>query len=287
MRKLLLFLLISGTLPGLMAQEHQPEPKLKKFHIGLSYGYNHTGMKNLYLTEQFTWNGTPSELRELDQAEIDDLNSREENTRQFQGVSLEAGMVMLDNPKWHIDGALLIGLASSEYKVWNNQIDTLALEIKSGFNLPVFGVQFNINRRFNAHWGVAAIPHIGYSFGKNETISDNTYGQIENFEESRQCKYNYLYGRISLQATWAVKNFSFGAGPGFYVLYNTNDYTINRRNPDTGDTYSTEIHTRLISRSFIDGTLSAEWRIIPALTLAANGAFGNDVSVRGSIRYAF
>jgi hypothetical protein len=289
MRTILLFLPLLGTLLNLHAQQQQPDPKPKKIHLGLSYAYNHTAMKTLSLSEQYTWNGNPSELRELTSEELDDLNLREEVTRSFQGVSLEVGMVILGNSesKWHIDGALLVGLASSRYKAWNNQIDTLALEIKSGFNLPVFGLQFTIARRFNPTWGVALIPHVGYSFGKQEKMKDNTYGHIENFEESRKCTYNYLYGRVNLEATCTVGNFTFGAGPGFYVFYNTNDYTINRKNPETGDTYQTEIKTRLISKSFLDGNLSVEWRIIPALSVAAMGALGNDVTARGSIRYCF
>jgi hypothetical protein len=291
MKKAMICLLLFGTTLTLrvQAQENKPVPKARKVFFGVSYTFNETTMKLRYLNEQFGWNGKPSEPRELNQEELDDLNSRETFTRRFQGLTLEAGMLILGKPDspWHIDGSLMVGLASSRYRAWNNQIDTLAMEISSEFTLPTLGIHFNIAYKFTPNWGIQAMPHVAFSFGRNKNIDDNTYGHIENFEETRNCYYNYWYGRINLLATYTVKTFTVGLGPGFYVLYNTNDYTIESKNPATGDTYTTEVNTRLISKSFFDGNVAIEWRIIPALSVSALAAIGNDITVRGSVRYNF
>jgi hypothetical protein len=289
MKKLVLFMfaIIAGI--QLQAQEPKQEPNPKKFHIGVSYSYTQTDMKLLYMTEQYTWNDKSSGLQELDQEGIDEMNSRETFTRSLRGLSLEAGMILLDKPesKWHIEGTFMIGIASSRYRVQNNQLDTLEMEINSGFSLPAFGLQFKIGYQFNPHWGIAAVPHVGYSFGVNKNIEDNTYGHIEFFNETRKCYYSYLYGRISLLATFRVKTLTIGVGPGFYLLYNSNDYQLQRVNPANGDTYSTELKTRLISKSFLDGDVFIDWRIVPFLSLSAYAAIGNDLTARGSIRYNF
>lgn len=289
MKKIIIWPLLFGAFLTGQAQENKPEPKTRKVFFGVSYTFNETTMKMRYMHEQYDWNGKPSEPRELDQEELDDLNSRESFTRQFQGLTIEAGMLILDKPDspWHIDGSLMVGLASSRYRIWNDQIDTLAMEIKSGFTMPALGIHFNIAYMFTPAWGISAMPHAAFSFGRFENINDNTYGHIENFEETRNCYYNYLYGRINLLATYKMRTLTIGLGPGFYVLYNTNDYNIERRNPATGDTYMTEVNTRLLSKSFLDGNLSIDWRIIPTLSVSAMAAIGNDITARGSVRYHF
>jgi hypothetical protein len=289
MKKMMICLLLSGVFLYGQAQDQKTEPKKLRVFAGASYAYNETVMKLLYMNEQYTWNGNPSEAGELEQDKLDELNSREKFTRRFQGVTIEAGMVILDKPSipWHIDGSLMVGLASSWYQIWNKQRDSADMQISSGFSLPTLGIHFNIGYQFNPHWGVVAVPHVAYSFGKNTKIDDQIYGSIENFDETREYTYNYLYGRLNLMAAYTIKTVTIEAGPGFYLLYNTNHYTIDRRNPATTDSYKTDVRTRLISKSFLDGSLSVDWRIIPVLSVSAMVAVGNDVTARGSVRYYF
>lgn len=291
MKNILIFLILAGPVLTVHAQEQQPNQTARnhRVHIGLSYGFNQTDMKLIYLKELFTWNEQSSEPRELTDEEIDNLNSRESFTRQFQAITLEAGMILLDKPesKWLIDGTLRIGIAASRYQVQNNQIDTLAMEIKSGFKNPTASVQLSVTYKLSPHWGIAAVPHFAYAYGVDKDIQDNTYGEVQNFVETRKCYYNYLYGRVDLMAVWRTKSLNIGVGPGFYLLYNTNDYRINRTNPANGDTYSTQVLTHLVSKSFIDGNIHIEWKIIPSLTVTGFLSAGHDLTARGSVAWYF
>lgn len=291
MKSTMIFLSLFGLIFTVQAQEQEQKqsPRLKRFHIGLSYGYTETNMKLLYMKELFTWNEKTSEPRELTGEEIDNMNSRETFFRQFQGLTLEAGMVLLGNPesKWFIDGSILVGVASSKYQIQNNQIDTLELENKSGFKSPTASVHFNFTYKLSPHWGIAAAPHFSYAYGIDKEIKDNTYGQVENFIETRKSYYNYLYGRMNLYAVWMSKSLTISVGPGFYLLYNTNDYRINRTNPTTGDNYTTQAITHLISKDFIDGDVYIEWKVIPSLAVKGFVGIGKDLTARGSISWYF
>jgi len=291
MKKAMIFLFLLSLIFTLQAQEQEQKQatEIKRVHIGLSYGYTETNMELLYMKELFTWNETTSEPRELTGEEIDNMNSRETFFRQFQGLTLEAGMVLLGKPesKWFIDGSILLGVASSKYQVNNNQIDTLNLENKSGFKSPTASVHFNITYKLSPHWGIAVAPHFSYAYGVDKEIQDNTYGHVENFIETRKSYYNYLYGRMNLYAVWMFKSVTIGVGPGFYLLYNTNDYRINRTNPTTGDNYTTQVITHLISKDFIDGDIHIEWKVIPSLAVKGFVGIGRDLTARGSISWYF
>ncbi len=291
MKNILILLVLSGPILTVHAQEQNQKrtPGNHRVHIGLSYGYTHTDMKLTYMKELFTWNEQSSEPRELTNEEIDNLNSRETFTRQFQALTLEAGMVILNKPesRWFIDGTLRLGIAASRYRVQNNQIDTLAMENRSGLKNPTASVQVDVTYKISPQWGIAAVPHFAYAHGVDKDIQDNTYGEVQNFVETRKCYYNYLYGRVNLLAVWMNKSLKIGVGPGFYLLYNTNDYQISRTNPANGDTYSTRVHTHLISKSFIDGNIHIEWKIIPSLAVKGFLGAGNDLTARGSISWYF
>ncbi len=288
MRKISLIILGVFTVIVLNGQstDQQTPTKLRRFHVGIGYSFIQTDMKLTGMTTQSFWNGTSGEKHDFNDDELNDLNSREKSTRKYQSIAVEAGMILLNKPggKWFIDGTIMIGLASANYKIWNNEIDTIEMVIKSGLSLPSFGLLFNIRYNFNPHWGISVMPEARYSFGVNKQIDDNIYGKIEYFNESRKCNYNYLYGNINLLAAYTIKGLTISAGPGFYTLYNTNFYKLERVNPANGDTYRTEVKTSLVPRAFIDGNIVVEWKIIDLLTLTAYGALGKDFIVRGAIR---
>lgn len=285
----LLFWLLAVLVTRAQSDDQQTSHKPNRFHVGIGYAYIHTDMKLTDMIVQSSWNEISGEKHDLTDDEINDLNSREDNIRKYQDLSLEAGMILLNKPngKWFIDGTILIGVASAHYKIFNDEIDSLEMVIKSGLSLPSFGLLFNIRYNFNPHWGIAVMPEARYSFGVNKQIDDNIYGKIEYFEESRKCDYTYLYGRVNMLASYSFKRLSISAGPGFYILYNSNDYKLERENPENNDIYLTEVKTTLIPRSFIDGELMIEWKIFDPLTLMAYGALGKDLILRGAIRYNF
>ena len=288
MRKISLLIIGFFVVVVLHAQsnDQQTPSKLRRFHAGLGYSFIQTDMKLMSMSTQSFWNEASGEKHDFDVDELSDLNSREKNTRKYQSFAVEVGMILLNKPggKWFIDGTIMIGIASANYKIWNKEVDTMEMLIKSGLSLPSFGLLFNIRYNFNPHWGIAVMPEARYSFGVNKQIDDNIYGKIVYFNESRKCNYNYLYGRINLLATYTIKGLTISAGPGFYTLYNTNFYKLERVNPENGDTYRTEVKTSLVPRAFIDGNIVVEWRIIELLTLTAYGALGKDLIVRGAIR---
>jgi len=284
-------LLIIGLLifPQLQSQELKTEPNLKKFHIGLDYTFIQTDMKLLYMTQQNTWNGTEFDLRKFEQDEIDEMNSIEKFTRKFQSLALEAGIVLVNKSdgKWMIDGSIMIGIAKPWYRVYNTKNDTIEFLATSGFSMLTAGFKFTFRYNLNPHWGFGLYPYFGYSFGTNKNINDNTYGHIEYFNEKRQNRYAYLYSRINVLASYTIKKFTVSAGPGFYLLYNANDYKLERSDPAGADTYLTEVETHLVSKYFIDGTIAIDWRIIDALTLSIYSAYATDLVIHGGIRYIF
>jgi len=289
MKHFLLFMICILIVPQLRAQEQKTEPKSEKFHAGLDYSYLQTNLKLVYMTKQSLWNDMDFGVNKLTKGQIDTLNSVYKYSRNFNCLSIEFGMILLNKPggKWFIDGKITIGLAETNYNMVNSNSNESAMKINSGFSMPSVGLAFTFRYNFNTHWGLVLSPFFAYSFGTVKHIEDNTYPPIEYFTETRQNKYQYLYSRVGIMASYTLKGFSVSAGPGFYLLYNTNEYRIKRISPTESDIFEMIIHSRLISKSFIDAEISLDWRVIPLLTVSIKGTIGNDLIIHPSIRFNF
>lgn len=289
MKKVLLSFFGILVMLHVQSQEPQTATKSRKFHIGLDYTFAQTNLKMVYMTKQYYWNDRDFGVNKLSQGQLDTLNSVYKYKRNLNGLAVEFGMILLNNPggKWFIDGKITLGIAGTNYTIDNPPSDQSAMKISSGFSMPSAGLAFIFRYNFTPHWGLCLTPAVAYTFGKEKHIEDNTYPPIKYFYETRENWFQYLYSRTGVMATYIIKGFSVSAGPGFYILYSSNEYRINRISPDGKDIYESDIHSSLISKSFIDAEIAIEWRIIPALTVSVYGAMGNDLIVHPAIRYNF
>jgi hypothetical protein len=289
MKKILLLLLGLMSIFYVPAQEQSDLPKSRKFHIGLDYSYMQTGLKLTYMTSQSLWNETDYGVNKMDQNVIDTINSLYRHSRNFSGLAVEFGMILLNKPegKWLIDGKIILGLASTNYEITDTRTDHVSMKINSGFSMPSVGLGFLFRYSFTPHWGLGLSPLIAWSWGTARHVEDNTYPSIEYFTETRTNKFQYFYSRAGLLASYTIKGFTVSAGPGFYLLYNNNVYRIHRVSPTGSDILQTVIYSRLISESFIDGEVELSWRIIAPLTVSVDGAFGKDLIIHPAVRFNF
>jgi len=289
MKRILLLLCGILCLPLLQAQEKQTDTAIRspRFHLGLNYTYIRTDIKLTYMTKEYSWNNTDFGVNELSKGQIDTLNSLYKYSRDINCMAFEFGWVMLDKPggKWFIDGKVIFGLSGTNYKTTNVVSGETALKFNSGFAMNSVGFAFMFRYNFTPHWGLSLAPALTYVFGTEKNVEDNTFGTIEYFSETRQNTFKYLYARTALMATYTVKGFSVSAGPGIYLLYNTNKYTIDRTSPDSKNVYHTVIQNRLISKSMFDAELAVEWKVIKLLSISVYAALGNDLIIHPALHF--
>jgi hypothetical protein len=281
---------MAAYLAGYAQAKDQPaEKKTQKFHVGLSYDYLFTDMKLTSLTMHSVWQGQDFGTSEATGDEIDDINTFVTRTGTVNGVSVEAGMVLLSKPttKFYIEGNVIAGIANTYTRIYNETAGQEDQTFTSGFIKPFLGLRFDFTYRFTPAWGLSIRPVLASTWGLSKDINDNIYPPAENYSETREDKYFYMYHRISLMGTFTAKTFTLAIGPGFYRVRTNHSYRIERTNNENGDLLTDEIISKLVSASFIDGALAIEWRVIEPLTLAASGAFGKDVTASGGIRYNF
>jgi len=179
----------------------------------------------------------------------------------------------------------MIGLVKRTYKVFNKTTDKTDFQIRSEALTPDIGYTMDIIYRFNSFWGIRAIPYVVYSWGKSNEVDDNLHPVVPGMTETRTNKSNYLYARLNLIGTLTVKNFTVFAGPSLYLLRIWNKYEILRVDPADGKIYEDDIDSGLISPSFIDATITMEWRFLPWMSVNLTGAAGNDFLIRAGITY--
>ncbi|MCX6246129.1 MAG: hypothetical protein NTW10_00210 [Bacteroidetes bacterium] len=271
------------------ATDPQPEKKTRKFHVGVSYTYLSTDMKITSLTMHSVWQGQDFGTSEATGDELDDINSFVKRTGTVNGISLEAGMVLLSKPttNFHIEGDLIAGIANSYTRIYNKNSGKEEQTFNSGLKKPFLGLKFDITYRFTPAWGLSLRPLFACTWGVTTDITDDIYPPAENFTETRTDDFFFTYHRSNLMATFTVKRFTVAIGPGFYLVQTNHKYKINRTNNESGYLLTDEFNSKLVSTAFIDGAIALEWRIIDLLTLTASGAFGADVTASAGLRCNF
>ncbi len=270
-------------------QTQEPVEKRKPFFIGVSYTYMSLDMKLKDLSIHTIWAGQDMGTHEFSSEDVDELNSFAERTATVNVVCIEAGMQLLSKPdlKWHIDGTVFLGIAQTYNRIYNKSTETEERTHNSGFSKPFFGLGFNVAYNFNPKWGFTLRPLFTATMGSSTEITDN-YNQVpENFTQSLQDTYSTFYGRISLLGSFSTGNIKLYAGPGFYWLNSNHEYIIEQTNITTGKIIRDEINSKAIARSFIDGNIAVEWKIINQLTIHALASFGNDIFINSGIHYNF
>lgn len=273
---------------GQNSEETSPD-KPDKFYIGFSYSFLDLDLKLHEMTLRSVWQEINYGAIELDKNEISELNSIIRYKNKFQDLCLEIGGIIVNKPgkKLKFNGNMMLGISRNAYSSSHKINGTTEIKAITEYSKPVVGIELTFNYMINDHWQLGIMPSLIYCWGKSSTIEDNLYPGIKSFTESRTHKFDYLYSRVTILAGYSLRNFTFSAGPGFYLVLMENDYRIYRFNPQNSASYEDTIHSHLYSKSFVDGCLMAEWRITGCLSMDILFAIGNDISVNPGIRYSF
>jgi hypothetical protein len=289
-RHLLLLVFLATIIEGYSQKEDPVNEKNKlKLHVGINYNYLSDDMKLSYMSFHSVWKGEDLGTQTLTKEQIDTVNDLMNFSNSLNAIAVEMGLILLDRPdsKWKIDSRISFGIAKSYRKAYNTGISTNEQVFESDFVRPYLGLAFNIRYAFTPHWGLEMTPSFAYSWGLSNKIDDVLYPPADNFDESRKELFNTVYSRVSVMASYSFWHITVSCGPGVYYLYNTHHYKIERTNRDDGSVLTDDIKTRSHNRSFVDGCLAAEWRIIDPLVLEATCAIGADILMHGGIRYYF
>jgi hypothetical protein len=261
----------------------------KRYFVGLSYTYLNVDLKLAALSLHSYWYGEDLGTHVLTDAEINEINDVIDRNMKINNVNLEAGMAFLDNPdsKWHFNGKLFFGLAGSESETQNTATDSLEYSFDTRFTKPCTGLGFDVGYSFDQHWGLSIRPMIMGTIGKITHIIDNVNITPVNVTETREDQYFSLYEHMSLTADFTAGHFTISAGPGFYWINSRHKYTINRVNDLNGDIMIDDITSKTITRTFIDGSIAVEWRVIEPLTVYASAGISNDLLINTGIHFNF
>jgi hypothetical protein len=267
-----------------------PDDQVKpgdKYFFGLNYTYIDNDVKLLSMTKQSVWAGDDFGTVKLDQDEIDTLNSFVDYGEMIHEVFLSAGMALLDRPEnpWTISGIMTVGFGKREHTIFSDRTDSTDMSFISKINSPSFGIGLNFKYSFNDKWSLVLHTHTVYMFGSSDNIVDNIYSKVGSLEEERINKFDLSYTRVNFMAAYTYKDFTFSLGPGFYLLYNWNDYDITRTNPTDGQVYKDCIKTTLRNINFVDGSLRIDWKAADHLLINAGAGFSNDITVTAGIFY--
>jgi hypothetical protein len=292
MKRLYLFFFFVSTSLAVFSQAGDQAIEKKKplgIHIGITYNYLSADMKLGYMSLHSIYNGQDFGTETLTKKEIDTINSFMKYNNTLTVLAVEAGMKLLDKPgaHWKIDGKLMFGISKSYRSAHNTNIAGDEQVFSTDFFRPCTGIGFTFTYNFNPHWGLSMLPYSSIGWGISNKVDDNLYPKVEYFEESRKESFTTVYSRFTVLAAYSIWHLTISLGPGVYYQYDTHTYKIDRTNPDNGSTFHDDIKTRLHNRSFLDGCLSAQWRIIQALTLDASCYLGHDLLIHGGICYNF
>lgn len=291
MKQFILILIVILSTLRAISQEKPAEPSKKShnFFAGISYSYMNMDLKLSSLSNYSNWDGVNPETKDFTEDQINEINSFIKRTNQVNNLDVEFGMKLLDKPgsHWQIMGKLMGGIASTDLNLYNKNSESSEVRSQSGFSKPSFGIGFNFVYNFNFHWGLSLNPFFVGTAGNAKQIEDNINQDPVNFSVSRSDKFRTFYEHISLLARYRVGNFAFEAGPGFYWMNSYHKYIIERTNLTTGLLRIDETTSNAIPKSFIDGTVGAEWQIIDLLTVYAHAGIGSDLVIMTGIHFNF
>lgn len=293
MKPMLYISLFLFMVSGLCAQQSS-DPKdaqipSHRFHAGLSYSFLSNDMKLCDMKLQSIWSQDDYGVYTLDQDEIDQVNETTTFNKSYQGIGLQVGYEILRNPssRWHIDGTLIFGLMKTTYKTRNKNYDSLKFDLSSDMNNPAVGMAFRFDYRVKGPWGVSLAPYLVYSWGKPEGINDQTTAKIEFLNATSTYSFDYFYSRLTPMVFYDFKKVRVSAGPGFYYLYYSTKYHLERTNPITGAVYQDNSNATLRSKSFIDADFRVIWKIMDRLVLNVSAAYGGDFIAHTAISWSF
>lgn len=267
----------------------EPNKRADRFFIGLTYEYIQADMKLLTMTKHSFWDNQDLGTVELSKDDIDTINTFMDYREKVNNISLNAGMVLLNKPDnpWYIDGRILFGYISRENILNNKSNDSEPVEFTSKQNSPSFGLALAVKYFFNDKWAMAVILSSLYTSGNSNEIDENIYPEVTFMDESRDNKYMTSYTLGGLMASYSLKKITIAAGPGFYYLYNRNEYHIVRTDPENGATYEDNIETTLRAKSFINVNLRFGWQISNHFQFNAAAGISNDITINAGLLYFF
>lgn len=289
MKKLYLLVIVMVLFVSARSQQKPAEPVKAgdRFFFGLTYSYLNADMKLLSLTKHSVWDNEDLGTKDLSQDGIDTINSYMDYTEKVNDLSLSAGMVFLNKPgsHWYIDGKITVGFAIRNNIILNTDNDSADSEINSEHYSPSFGLGFNFKYLFNDKWALNLGMSSLYASGSGNKIDQDIFPDVSFMGQEKENKFRMSYTTASLLASYTVKKFSIAAGPGFYILYNHNEYHIIRTSSEDGTTYEDSIETRLRSDMFVNGSLQLGWRISGHFLISAGTGIGKDISANAGLIY--
>lgn len=289
MKQILLVFLVAQLCITAQSQD-TPDYPVKtggKYFVGVTYSYLSSDLNLESMTRHSVWDGQDFGTVELDQDEIDTINSFMDYKEQFHDLSLAVGMVLLNKPgkPWYIDGRLEFGLFRRMNSIINTSVDTGNLKITSKHFSPSFILGFDFRYGFSDRWKLTLDAQSLYAFGNNQEIDQNIFPAVESMDESKENNFNMSYTSINLLASCTIKNITLYAGPGFYLLFNKNKYQIVRTSQEDGKTYEDIIKTATKTRNFINGSVGIDWKISDHFMVGAGAGISNDISVNAGVIY--
>lgn len=291
MKKLLLITLVMITALFARAQVNDTNPATtgNRFFLGASYSYMALGQELNALTLHSVWYGEDMGTHELTSDEIDEVNSAIDRKTSIHNINLEAGMSFIRKPatKWSLDGKICLGIAKSISDVENNTTDTLEFSYNSSLVNPAVGIGFVLGYHFNDRWSLSLRPLFMGTMGKNTDITDNLNPEPVNVTQTSEDKYYTYYEHACLTVDYTTGPLTISAGPGFYWVNSKHIYSIYRVNDLNGDTMNDEITSRTIAKSFLDGSVALEWKIIEPLSFYALAGIGTDFFVNTGVHFNF
>jgi hypothetical protein len=283
---LILATMLSAQDPGI-PKENNSTPG--RFYAGLNYAFLHNDMHLCKMTLQSVWRGDDYGLYELNDEEIDLVNESTTFSKNYQGISIQAGYRVLADPdsRWRFDAGVILGLMTTHYKTTSENYDSLTMDVSSGLDNPAVGLNLRFDYKIKGSWSVSLVPYAVYSWGKPKEIDDKATANISFLDKSSNYSFDYLYVRLTPMVTYDFRKVRISAGPGFYYLYLSTKYDLRRTNPDNGFLYEDYTNTTMRSKYFIDGTLHCQWQIMNPLVINLMAAYGGDFVAHAGIVYSF
>lgn len=291
MKKYLIFCTLLPWLFSAQAQDNQVEKSAKnrRFFAGAAYSYLSIDMKLKSMSLHSVWYGSDLGTRDLERAEVDNINEYVTRNSDVNALTIEAGMHFIDKPEipWKFSGTLLLGIAQNHTTVTNNVTGVQEYSFNSDFSKPCLGLGINFGYQFNKHWGLFLRPYLVGTMGTITNVNDQINPDPVNFTSMKEDQFTTLYLRSSLLASYQAGPVTIMAGPGFYYLWAKHNYSRVYANINDGQTITEEATYVLIPQSFLDGSLALTWRIIDPLTLYAHVGIGKDFMLDGGIQFNF
>jgi hypothetical protein len=260
-----------------------------RFYVGLNYSYLNNEMHLCKMTLQSVWRGDDYGIYELNGEEIDLVNESTTFSKSYQGVAIQAGYRFLNAPgsRWYFEAGVVLGLMKTHYKTKSENFDSLTLDVSSGLENPAVGLNLRFDYRIKGPWSVTLLPYVIYSWGKPKEIDDKATPNITFLDKTSSYTFDYVYARLTPMVTYDFPKVRVSAGPGFYYLYLSTRYDLRRTNPDNGFIYEDYTNTTMRSKSFIDGTIHCQWRIMKPLVINMMAAYGGDFVAHAGVLYSF